>query len=64
VKTGRFESAEEVIEAAIAQWQTPLDLDEETVAAINAAEEQADRGEGTDLDTFIEQMSKRFGATR
>lgn len=51
VKAGRFPTPEAVVEAAIAQWQND-DLDAETIAAINEAEAQADRGEGIDLATF------------
>ncbi len=62
VKTGRFANPEEVIEAAIARMQDGEDLDDETIAAINEAEAQADRGEGVDLDTFRAQFQKRISA--
>lgn len=61
VKAGRFPSPEAVIEAAIADMRSAdeLPLDDQTVAAINEAEAQADRGEGTDLDTFRNDFFKR-----
>lgn len=66
VKSGRFPTPEAVVEAAIQDWRDAeaLEIDDETAAAINEAEEQADRGEGTDLDTFRAQISKRFVAGR
>jgi putative addiction module CopG family antidote len=60
VKTGRFPSPEAVIEEAIAQLQVSDDLDDRTIAAINEAEDQADRGEGRDLDTFRADFHRRL----
>ena len=59
VKAGRYPTAEAVIEAAIAEFRNEDELDDQTVAAINQAEDQADRGEGTDLDTFRTQFHGR-----
>jgi Arc/MetJ-type ribon-helix-helix transcriptional regulator len=62
VKAGRFPTPEALIEAAVADMRDTDDaeLDDATVAAINEAEDQADRGEGMDLDTFRSQMKRRF----
>jgi putative addiction module CopG family antidote len=62
VKAGRYPTPEALVEAAIAEMQETddADLDEATIAAINEAEEQADRGEGVDLDTFRARMNQRF----
>jgi Arc/MetJ-type ribon-helix-helix transcriptional regulator len=60
VKSGRFPTPEALVEAAIVEMRNADDLDDETIAAINEAEEQADRGEGTDLDVFRAQIAKRF----
>lgn len=61
VKSGRFPTPEAVVEAAILDWRdAALDIDDETAAAINEAEAQADRGEGMDLDVFRAHISKRF----
>jgi Arc/MetJ-type ribon-helix-helix transcriptional regulator len=61
IRAGRFPTPEAVIEAAISDMRESesLDLDDETAAAINEAEAQADRGEGTDLDTFRVDFFKR-----
>jgi hypothetical protein len=37
-----------------------LELEDASIAAINEGEDQADRGEGVDLDTFRATMNKRF----
>jgi len=62
VKAGRFPTPEAVIEAAIAELRDAENgaLDDESVAAINEAEEQADRGEGMELDTFRAKITTRF----
>ena len=62
VKTGRYPSAEAVVEAAIADLRdnSGAELDDDTIAAINEAEAQADRGEGMDLDAFRDRMNKRM----
>jgi hypothetical protein len=62
VKTGRYPSPEAVVEAAIADFRdnSGAELDDDTIAAINEAEEQADRGEGMELDAFRDHMNKRM----
>jgi putative addiction module CopG family antidote len=63
VKEGRFSSAEAVVEEAIKLWREvpPVEeLDDETAAAINEAEAQADRGEGMELAQFRSHISERF----
>lgn len=63
VKAGRFPTPEAVVEAAIAEFSDAMggfQLSAADIAAINKAEAQADRGEGTDLDDFRAQISKRF----
>jgi Arc/MetJ-type ribon-helix-helix transcriptional regulator len=62
VRAGRYPSAEAVVEAAIAEFResASAELDDDTIAAINEAEEQADRGEGVDLAAFREHMNKRM----
>ena len=62
VKAGNYPSPEAVVEAAVADLRDNLsgELDDETVAAINEAEDQADRGEGMDLDAFRVHMSKHI----
>jgi len=64
VRSGRFPTPEAVVEAAV-EGLCELDgdeLDEQTIAAINEAEAQADRGEGVELDEFRAQFNKRVGA--
>jgi Arc/MetJ-type ribon-helix-helix transcriptional regulator len=60
VKAGRFPTPEALVEAAVADMRDIDELDDATVAAINEAEGQADRGEGVDLDTFRAEMTRRF----
>ena len=61
VWSGRFPTAEAVVEAAVTKMRgQDLDLDEETVAALNEAEDQADRGEGIDLDCYRAQIANRL----
>jgi Arc/MetJ-type ribon-helix-helix transcriptional regulator len=64
VKSGRFPTPEALIEAAVDDMRSngEADLDDETIAAINEAEEQADRGEGEDLDAFRARMTRSFNA--
>jgi Arc/MetJ-type ribon-helix-helix transcriptional regulator len=63
VKSGQFPTPESVIEAAVASMREHVtaDLDDETILAINEAEEQADRGEGEELDAFRSRMNRRMG---
>ena len=62
VEAGYYPSAEAVIEAAVADLRDHTDsaLDDETVAAIREGEEQANRGEGMELDAFRVHMNKRM----
>ena len=62
VDAGRYPSTQAVIEAAIANLRdNPAeDLDAETIAAINRAEEQIDRGEGIDFDEFAAEMRRKM----
>jgi Arc/MetJ-type ribon-helix-helix transcriptional regulator len=62
VRAGQFPTPEAVIEAAIADMRDVEEskLDDQTVTAINEAEAQADRGKGTDLDTFRAEMDRRI----
>ncbi len=60
VKAGNYPSAEVMVEAAINDLRESAELDDETVAAINEAEEQGDRGEGMDLDAFRAHMKRRI----
>jgi predicted transcriptional regulator len=64
VKNGNYPTPEAVIEAAIADMQENVfaTLDDETIAAINEGEEQADRGEGIDLDVYRDEWRKRLGS--
>jgi len=62
VRTGRFRSPEEVLEEAVVRMMSDpdIELDEQTVAAINRAEEQFDRGEGIDFDQFAAEMRRKY----
>ena len=61
VQAGRFSSPEAVVAAAIAEMrQSDDELSGDTIAAINEGLEQADRGEGIELDAFRAQMMKRI----
>ena len=65
VRDGHYPSPDAAVEAAIERMMQDLtedDLDDETVAAINRAEEQLGRGEGIDFAEFAAQMRQRFGA--
>jgi Arc/MetJ-type ribon-helix-helix transcriptional regulator len=62
VEAGHFPSAQAAIEAAIEQMMLAGDefeLSDEDVEAINEAEDQIDRGETVDFDTFAAEMRKR-----
>lgn len=64
VREGRFQTAEELIEAALADLQLAGNgLDHDAVNAINEAEAQADRGEGVELEMFRQNISRRFRET-
>ena len=66
VKSGRFPTPEAFIEHAILEARDAevVEIDDETAAAINEAEEQTDRGEGMDLAAFRAHISKRFSGNR
>ena len=62
VRDGRFPTPEAVVEAAILALRDdpPLEIDDETAAAINEAEAEIDRGEGMDLAAVRSHFSKRL----
>lgn len=61
VKAGHFPSPEAVVEAAIIEMRrADEELDDQAIAAINEGLEQADRGEGVELDEFRAQTMKRI----
>jgi Arc/MetJ-type ribon-helix-helix transcriptional regulator len=64
VKTGRFTSPDAAVEAAVEHMmlQPDVELDQETIDAINRAESQIDRGEGIDFASFAAIMRKRMAA--
>jgi Arc/MetJ-type ribon-helix-helix transcriptional regulator len=67
VKAGNFPSADAAVEAAIERMRLDSqlgDLDDETAAAINRAEEQLDRGQGIDFQRFAAEMRKKFPTGR
>jgi putative addiction module CopG family antidote len=65
VKSGNFASADEVIEAGLARLMldpAPNDSDPGTLAAIDEAEAQLDRGEGLPLDEAFARLRKKHFA--
>jgi Arc/MetJ-type ribon-helix-helix transcriptional regulator len=65
VRAGRFSTPEAAIEAAVENLMLDSefdDLDDDTAAAINRAEEQIERGEGIDFKQFAAEMRKKFTA--
>ena len=60
VKAGRYSSPEALVEAAIADFRdnSVAELDDDTIEAINEAEDPLDRGEGMELDAFRDHMKK------
>ena len=63
VKAGLFPDHQTAVEAAIEQMmqsQQETGLDDETVEAINRAEEQIDAGHGIDFKNFATEMRKKF----
>ena len=61
IRAGHFRSAEEVLDEAVHRMMIESDeIDDETAAAINRAEEQIDRGEGIDFDEFAAKMRQRI----
>jgi len=65
VKSGHFASPEQVIEAGLARLMLdpiPEDLDEETLAAIERAGVEFERGEGRPFKEFAAEFrAKHFG---
>ncbi len=65
VQAGHFPSPDAAVEAAVEQMmfeRDAIELDQETIAAINRAEAQLDRGEGIDFKQFAAERRKRFAA--
>ena len=65
VTRGRFPSAADVIEAALARLMfedAEEEFDEETLQAIRRAEEQLDRGEGRPFKQVADELRKRHAA--
>jgi Arc/MetJ-type ribon-helix-helix transcriptional regulator len=65
VKAGHFASPDAAIEAAVEQMmraRQDVELDDETADAINRAEAQIDRGEGTDFKLFAAEMRKKLAS--
>jgi putative addiction module CopG family antidote len=62
VESGRFSSADDVLDEALRRMMLDMDLeiDEGAIGAISRAEEQLDRGEGRDFEEFAAAMRKRF----
>jgi Arc/MetJ-type ribon-helix-helix transcriptional regulator len=62
VKSGNFPSNDAVLDEAVHRMMTEseIELDDETAAAINRAEEQIDRGEGVDFETFAAEWRKKL----
>jgi len=61
----RISSADAAVEAAIERMRLESELgelDDETAAAINRAEEQFDRGEGIEFERFAAEMRGIFPA--
>ena len=62
VKAGEFQSPAQVVEAGLARLMLdppPDELDDETLAAIDRAEAQLDRGEGIPLDEAFQRLRKK-----
>jgi len=64
VRSGTFSSADELVDEAVQRMklETELELDDDTAAAINRAEEQIDRAQGIDFDQFAAQWRKKLAA--
>jgi Arc/MetJ-type ribon-helix-helix transcriptional regulator len=62
VKAGEFQSPAQVVEAGLARLMLdppPDELDEDTLAAIERAEAQLDRGEGIPLKEAFDRLRKK-----
>jgi Arc/MetJ-type ribon-helix-helix transcriptional regulator len=64
VKAGHFPTPEAAVEAAVQQMmlEQMRGLDNETIDAINRAEEQIDGGQGVDFKKFAADMRKKLAA--
>jgi len=65
VKAGHYPNPDAAIEAAVENLMLDSEedeLDDETVAAINRAEDQIERGEGIDFKQFAAEMRNKFAA--
>jgi Arc/MetJ-type ribon-helix-helix transcriptional regulator len=61
VKTGEFASAEAVVEDALTRMmQDEQSLTDDDERAIEAAEQEIDRGEAVDFDAFAADMRKKY----
>jgi len=61
VRAGEFPSAEAVVEDALARMMADEErLSDEDMAEINASDEEIDRGESVDFDSFAAQMRKKY----
>ena len=65
ITQGRFHSLDEAFEEAVIRMMRDeqVELDDETVAAINRAEAQLEGGEGLDFDQFAAQTREKYGIT-
>lgn len=61
VRVGNFDSAEAVLEAALEQMMDSATLSDEDLQAIDEADEQIDRGESIDFDTFAARTRTKYG---
>ena len=63
VESGGYGSADEVLEAAVARLMLdpePGELDAQTLAALEEAEAQLDRGEGIPVEQAFELLRQKF----
>ncbi|HTW94647.1 MAG TPA: type II toxin-antitoxin system ParD family antitoxin [Tepidisphaeraceae bacterium] len=63
ISAGRFHSHDEVIGEAVSRMmaEAEFELDDQTAAAINRAEEALDRGRGINFETFAAEWRKKLG---
>jgi Arc/MetJ-type ribon-helix-helix transcriptional regulator len=62
VQSGHYPSVDAVVQAALADLRdtAEVELDDETLAAIQRADEQFERGEGIDFDDFVADFKKKL----
>jgi Arc/MetJ-type ribon-helix-helix transcriptional regulator len=62
IKAGHFHSPDALVQEAVSRMiaEADLELDDETAAAINRAEEQLERGEGMTFDQFVAELRRRL----